>query len=89
MSIDPDGRQYTKREDRATNILRCNNGCKGKAQEISAHVFTIIKEHAWPLSTEEPDIKLSVNAKAKEVQQADKTKKARAVILPLLKASEI
>jgi hypothetical protein len=89
MYIDPDGRQYTKREDRATNILRCNNGCKGQAQEISPHVFTMIKEHAWPLSTEAPDIKLSVNAKAKEVQQADKTKKARAVILPLLKASEI
>ena len=31
---------------------------------------------------------MSVCAKAKELQQSDKTKKARAVILPLLKAAE-
>ena len=89
MYIDPDGRQHTKRTDQATNILRCNKRCKGQAQKISPHVFTIIKEHACPLPTEAPDIKSSVHAKAKEVLQADKKKKARDVILALLKAAEL
>jgi hypothetical protein len=57
--------------------------------ELCSYVFTIIKENACPLPTEAPDIKLNVNAKAKEVLQADKTKKARAVILPLLKTAEL
>ena len=62
--------------------------CKGQGQEISPNICSIIKPHSCPQPTVATDFKLSVCAKAKELQQSDKTKKARAVILPLLKAAE-
>ena len=73
--IDPDGRQYTKRTDRNTNKLQCTKRCKGQMQEIFLLVFATISEHTCLLPSEQPDIKLSVNVKAKEILTTDKTRR--------------